>query len=210
MYITKHVYNYFQTNEHSPFSCLFVPIKLYRNQLKPIGGINLRSASPTVNINTEEEMLFKDQDDKMMMLHDPSPPKINNKAPSTSRRAKLQDEQFQGKIFPRGSGKSGSDCNSKYSYLSRVKARGGLVFMSPTQMKMIPIDRSYQGDQVTIIQAFLRFTFILGEKLTSIFSLTVHAKTIPTISSGPALRAGPNPESDFLDPPTPPSGLKLS
>eukprot|EP00116_Pleurobrachia_bachei_P014044 sb/3474306/ len=49
--------------------------------------------------------------------------------------------------------------------------------------------------EVTIIQAFLRFTFILGEKLTSIFSLTVHAKTIPTISSGPALRAGPNPEN---------------
>ena len=45
-----------------------------------------------MNINTEEDMLYKDQDDKMLMLHDPSPPKIssNNKVASTSRRAKLQ------------------------------------------------------------------------------------------------------------------------
>eukprot|EP00116_Pleurobrachia_bachei_P012254 sb/3472516/ len=44
-------------------------------------------------------MLYKDQDDKMMMLHDPSPPKINNKAPSTSRRAKLQVCQLRCQIL---------------------------------------------------------------------------------------------------------------
>eukprot|EP00116_Pleurobrachia_bachei_P001671 sb/3461933/ len=100
--------------------------------------------------------------------------------------------------------------NPRHTVSRRISQRGGsegqkmhfseLVLLSPTQIKLVPIDRSYQGDQVfpvsevTLIQAFLRFTFILGEKLTSIFSLTVHAKTIPTISSGPALRAGPNPE----------------
>ena len=45
---------------------------------------------------------------------------------------------------------------------------------------------------------------ILEQKLTSNFSLTVHTKTIPTIALDPALWAGTNLKSDFLDPSTPP------
>ena len=50
----------------------------------------------------------------------------------------------------------------------------------------------------------------MEQRLTSNFSLTVCAKTILTIASDPALRAGPNLKSDFLDPSTPPSGLNVT
>ena len=55
----------------------------------------------------------------------------------------------------------------------------------------------------------MRLTFDFRQKLTSFLSMTVHVKSILSISSGPALRAGPEAESDFLYPRTPPLALNM-
>eukprot|EP00116_Pleurobrachia_bachei_P004069 sb/3464331/ len=78
-----------------------------------------------------------------------------------------------------------------------------LVFMSPTQMKMIPIDRSYQGDQNTYIrvmkqhraylQRLRRYEFLKFLKFLKFSTLNSFLKFLKLTSKTSKTSAGPPP-----------------